>query len=65
MKGIAITKAMPNAGSITVYDVVAGIEWRIANNRYDVTYYTQENTVNAFVLDDVNMGRLDYNGLGN
>lgn len=64
MKGIAITKAMPNAGSITVYDVVAGIEWRIANNRYDVTYYTQENTVTAFVLNDVNMGRLDYNGLG-
>jgi hypothetical protein len=56
---------MPNGGSITVYDVVSGIEWRIANNRYDVTYYTQENTVNAFVLNDVNMGRLDYNGLGN
>jgi hypothetical protein len=65
MKGITITKAMPNAGSITVYDVVAGIEWRIANNRYDVTYYTQENTVNALVLNDINMGRLDYNGLGN
>lgn len=64
MKDIQITKAMPNGGSITVYDIVSGIEWRIANNRYDVTYYTQENTVNAFVLDDINLGRLDYNGLG-
>jgi hypothetical protein len=65
MAQFVITKAMPNAGSITVYDVVSGIEWRIANNRYDVTYYTQENTVTAFVLNDSNMGRLDYNGLGN
>lgn len=64
MSGIGITKAMPNGGSITSYNVVSGIEWRISNNRYDVTYYTQENTVNAFVLNDINMGRLDYNGLG-
>lgn len=64
MSGIGVTKAMPNGGSITSYNVVSGIEWRIANNRYDVTYYTQENTVNAFVLNDINMGRLDYNGLG-
>lgn len=64
MKGISVSKQMPNGTPIVVNDVISGIEWRIANNRYDVTYYTQENTVTAFVLDDVNMGRLDYNGLG-
>jgi hypothetical protein len=64
MKGVSISKQMPNGDPIVVNDVISGIEWRIANNRYDVTYYTQENTVTAFVLDDVNMGRLDYNGLG-
>jgi hypothetical protein len=64
MKGVSISKQMPNGDPIVVNDVISGIEWRIANNRYDVIYYTQENTVTAFVLDDVNMGRLDYNGLG-
>ena len=64
MKGISISKQMPNGSPIVVNDVISGIEWRISNNRYDVTYYTQENTVTAFVLNDVNMGRLDYNGLG-
>jgi hypothetical protein len=64
MYGIVITKQMQNSQTLTVYDVISGIEWNIKNNEFLVTYYTQESIVNAFVLSDANLGRLDYNGLG-
>jgi hypothetical protein len=60
---INITKAMPGGSTITREVFVQGVNHDIAPGRWNVTVYTAEPIIQAFILDSSTQGILDTNVL--
>ena len=60
---INITKSMPGGSSITKELFVQGVQHDIAPNRWNMTVYTAEPIIQAFILDSSTQGVLDENAL--
>lgn len=59
-----VWKIMADGSTIKKLYTVAGIQWDITKDQYWVRYLIQEPLVRLFVLNDTELGQLDYNGLG-
>ena len=60
---INITKTMPGGSTITQELFVQGVSHDIAPGRWNVTVYTAEPIIQAFILDSSTQGVLDQNAL--
>lgn len=62
--GREVRKVMADGTTITRIYAISGIQWDITRNAYFVKFLIQEPLVRIFILNNPNLGQLDYNALG-